>query len=171
MKRLLLSGLLMVLCGCASTVEYGGRKEIADLQGRVCLAPFENATDDEHAGRAFTELFGTAMMERGVELIQLSKTASEDPGAAVDYLHLAKEKKAVYLVAGAVHEYRYKTDLDGDPAVGVTIRIVEVSSKKTVWQASGSNVGVGFSSLTSAAQEVVGDIVRRMPWPAAPGRR
>lgn len=136
--------------------------------GGLLLLPTDNATDDENAGRAVGELLGTALYERGIPLYQTESLRRKvaAPKAAGDngtYADLVKSTGATHLLFATVHEYRYKTDLDGDPAVGVTIRIVNARTGRTVWQGSSGNVGYVFSSLTDAAQHAVRDIVARIP--------
>ncbi len=161
-----------LMAGCA-TVVYDGEPHDAPEIGdhdtvRVLMPPFFNATNDDHAGRALTELTGSALIERGVPLYQteeflISSQAETAAGPDGRYQELAGTVGATHLLVGTVHEYRYKTDLDGDPAVGVTIRLVEARTGRTVWQGSSSNIGYAFASVTSASQKAVRRLVRRMP--------
>jgi hypothetical protein len=66
-------------------------------------------------------------------------------------------------VLGTALEYRYKTDLDGDPTVGISVRLVEALDGRTVWQGSSAKVGVWFASLTMAGQRAVRHLAARMP--------
>ena len=79
------------------------------------------------------------------------------------YAELARTVGATHLLIGTVHEYRYKTDLDGDPAVGLTLRLIDAATGQTLWQGSGTNVGYAFASVTSAAQKAVRALVRDLP--------
>lgn len=136
--------------------------------GLALLPPTENATDDENAGRAVSELLGTALFERGVPLAQteslrLKIGAPKAAGADGGYDAQVKASGATHLILSTVHEYRYKTDLDGDPAVGLTVRIVDAKTGVTVWQGSAGNVGYVFASLSSSAQSTVRRLVARIP--------
>lgn len=132
------------------------------------MPPFFNATNDDHAGRALSELTGSALVDRGIPLYQteellLSTQGETAAGPDGRYQELASTVGATHLLIGTVHEYRYKTDLDGDPAVGITIRIVDARDGRTVWQGSSSNIGYAFASVTSASQRAVRRLVRRIP--------
>jgi hypothetical protein len=169
---------VVLLGGCASTVDTGSTDPGMVISGRVLLAPFENATDDENAGKILADLAATELMARGLRVSQMAPKGDGPLGEVQkfsdnDLAVAAKEKGARFIITGAALEYRYKTDLDGDPAVGIRVSVVEASSGKVAWQGSGSNVGVGFSSLTSAAQQVVKDVVSRMPigMPTPPSQR
>ena len=52
-----------------------------------------------------------------------------------DALAQARQQGANYAVAAAVNEWRYKVGLDGEPAVGVSISIIDVASGQVVGQA------------------------------------
>src|ERR1043165_4852169 len=127
MKKLKLLALLLLLPGCSTVVHNGGKWVPGEGQPRIVMLPFANATDNEHAGRALTQLTGSALLEFGIPLYQtediLSRTSDEPtPKQETRDLKLAQENKAAYLLVGTVHEYRYKSDLSANPAVGITLR-------------------------------------------------
>ncbi len=168
MKNLLLLICAVVLSSCSSVVYHGGQSEGSLYIQRLLMPPFINATDDEHAGRALTEMTGSALVEAGIPLYQsedlFQKTITKDKEQApMSQTELARSVNASHILIGTVHEYRYKTDLDGDPAVGITLRLVDAETGETVWQGSSGNVGYAFASLTSAAQKAVRTLIRDFP--------
>jgi hypothetical protein len=139
----------------------------------MVMPPFLNATDNEHAGQALTQLTGSTLLESDMPLYQteeiLSKTADETaPKQEVRYLQIAQDNKATYLLIGTVHEYRYKSDMSANPAVGITLRLVNVADGRTLWQGSSSKVGRVYASLTSTAQKAVRELVAKIPLKAYP---
>lgn len=168
MKILIALGLTALLAAC-STVKYSGGTAGGSIAvQRLLLPPFVNATDDQHASRALTEMTGSALVEAGIPLYQTEETvlkSSADKAQGPDgrYAELARSVGATHLLIGTVHEYRYKTDLDGDPAVGVTLRLVDAATGETVWQGTSGNVGYAFASVTSAAEKSVRALVRDLP--------
>lgn len=168
MKPLLSALFALLLAGCGSVVQHGGAVGASLRVERLVLPPFVNATDDEHAGRALAEITGSALAEAGIAVFQteeaLSRTANDRAlGPEGRYGEVARSVHASHLLIGTVHEYRYKTDLNGDPAVGVTLRVVEAATGQTVWQATSANVGPGFASLTAAGRKAVRALVEQMP--------
>lgn len=159
----------MLLCGCATHVFHGKPvRNIEQASIRILMPPFVNATSDDHADRALTELTGTALLEHGFPLYQteellIRSAADNAAGPEGRYTELAQKIGATHLLIGTVHEYRYKTDLDGDPAVGITMRLVDAQTGRTVWQGSSANVGFVFASLSSAAQHAVRVLVPKIP--------
>lgn len=170
MQRLIALCLIAVsifTAGCTTVVTKGGPTALLRIE-RLLLPPFVNATTDEHAGRALTEMTGSALVEAGLPLFQTEETllrsaADKAEGPDGRYAELARTAGATHLLIGTVHEYRYKTDLDGDPAVGLTIRLVDAATGQTLWQGSSANVGYAFASVSSAAQKAVRALVRDMP--------
>ncbi len=168
MIRILTSCLLLLTAGCATTVTDGNQAASNVSVARLLLPPFVNATDDEHASRALTEMTGSALVEAGMPLFQTEETlirSSGDKAQGPDgrYAEVARTVGATHLLIGTVHEYRYKTDLDGDPAVGITLRLVEAATGQTIWQGTSGNVGYAFASVTSAGQKAVRALVKEMP--------
>jgi polysaccharide biosynthesis protein PelC len=176
MKKLQLLALLLLLPGCTTVVHNAGKSQVSEGTSRMVMPPFLNATENEHAGQALTQLTGSTLLEYGMPLYQtediLSKTADETaPKQEARYLQIAQENKATYLLLGTVHEYRYKSDLSANPAVGITLRLVNVADGVTLWQGSSSKVGLAYSSLTSTAQKAVRDLVSKLPLNASPAPR
>ena len=167
MKNILILISAALLASCSSVVYHGGQSGSLYVE-RLLMPPFVNATDDEHAGRALTEMMGSALVEAGIPLYQTEDlynqpAATEEGATPPTRAELARSVNATHILVGTVHEYRYKTDLDGDPAVGITMRLVDAETGETVWQGSSGNVGYAFASLTSAAQKAVRTLVRDIP--------
>lgn len=158
----------VLMMGCRGTIYHGGTNWLEAENTVIFLPPFENATDDEHAGRALTELTASALYERALPIIQTEPTLAKarlENAAGPDglWIESARSVGATHIVLGTIHEYRYKTDLDGDPAVGVTLRIVDASNGKTVWQGTSGKVNVMFASLTKTSQRAIWRLVKRVP--------
>jgi polysaccharide biosynthesis protein PelC len=174
MKTLPLFALFLLLAGCTTTaVRDGSKPHVNEGKFTLVMPPFLNATDNEHAGQALTQLTGSTLLEYGIPLIQteeiLNKTADETaPKQEVRNQQIAQENKATYLLMGTVHEYRYKSDLSANPAVGITLRLVNVADGRTLWQGSSSKVGLVCASLTSTAQKAVRELVSKVPLKVEP---
>lgn len=167
MKWNILLLFVLSLAGCASSVRTSATTLAVQRNATFLLPLYENATVNENAGVALTELTSTALMQRGFSVRQLERRDSLllDPTAApglADYRAQARKRGADYLLLGTVHEYDFKTDLDGSPAVGITIKIVDPRTGNTVAQGSSGNVGHFSSSLTTTAQGAVEDLLSKI---------
>jgi len=167
-KRLLFIWTALVLTGCASDVFDAHQS--ADCTPRLLLWQLDNATQDEFASKAVTETIGTLVLKRGIAY-RAATPAEKAPGADLsgssweDIKAKAEELHLPYILTGTVQEYRYQLDVNGDPTVGITLHLTDVKSGNIIWQASGSDVGLGASSLSSVTLDVAKKIIARMPWP------
>ncbi len=159
------------LAACKSGVQHGGVTQVDSAQVKIFMPAFSNATDDEHAGRALTEITASVLLKQGLPFVQKEPVLVKSRGEKASgpdglFAETAKQIAATHLLVGTLHEYRYKTDLDGDPVVGVSMRLIDAQSDETLWQGSSSKVHVFFASLTSTAQAVVERLVEKMPLPS-----
>ncbi len=72
--------------------------------------------------------------------------------AALDW---ARQQNLQYVLTGSVDEWQYKNGLDGEPAVGVTLQVVEPASGRVVWSNSGARSGWSRECLAATAQKVL----------------
>ncbi len=169
--------LAAVLAGCASSeVRQGGSRTAMGGVGRVFLAPVYNATPDETAGRAVTELAATTLLSYGVPLAQTEDSlnrsrALAEEGKAAQIVELARSLQCTHVLLGTVTEYRYKSDLDGSPIVSVTMRLVDAADGATVWQGTSTKMTQYFGSLSRTAQAAVENLVQQMAGTAKRGGR
>ena len=76
----------------------------------------------------------------------------------------AKRKGIQYVLNGAVNEWRYKVGLDGEPAVSVSLSILDVQTGQVVWSAVGSKAGGSRSSLGYTAQNLLTRMLNNVNW-------
>lgn len=69
-----------------------------------------------------------------------------------------------YLVTGSVEEWRYKSGLDGEPAVGMSLKITSLSDNRIVWSGSASRSGWPRESLSGTAQKVIHQLTDDIDW-------
>ncbi|MEQ2006689.1 MAG: DUF4136 domain-containing protein [Limisphaerales bacterium] len=160
--------LAAVLSGCASSeVRQGGSRAPMGGVGRVFLAPMHNATPDETAGRAVTELAATSLLAHGVPLAQTEDSlnrgrALAEEGKAAQIIELARSLQCTHVLLGTVTEYRYKSDLDGSPIVSITMRLVDAADGATVWQGTSTKMTQYFGSLSRTAQDAMESLIQQM---------
>jgi hypothetical protein len=157
------------LAGCASSseVRHGGARSSLGGVSRVLLAPLHNATPDETAGRAVTELTATALLSHGIPLAQtedslLRGRALVEEGKESQLIDLARSLQCTHVLFGTVTEYRYKSDLDGSPIVSVTMRMVDAGDGATLWQGTSTKMTQYFGSLSRTAQLAVDNLIQQM---------
>ena len=72
---------------------------------------------------------------------------------------IAKEDGSKYFMYGGVSEWRYKTGIDGEPAVSMQISLYKTKNSKLVWTATGSDSDWGNASVGTTAQDLILDMM------------
>ena len=75
-------------------------------------------------------------------------------------LDWARERQARYALTGAVDEWRYKVGVDGEPAAGVTLQIIDVASGDILWSGTGGKSGWSREALSAVAQKLIRDLLQ-----------
>jgi TolB-like protein len=70
-------------------------------------------------------------------------------------LEWARGERARYALTGTVDEWRYKVGVDGEPAVGITLQVIEVQSGNVIWSAAGSRTGWSRDAVSAVAQKLL----------------
>lgn len=160
---LALSGTLV---GCSTTDR--SQAPMLERGASWAVLPFENHTETPMAGNRAEAIAAAVLHSRvngGIHRFSASSTggdtlfAAAPPAAGDAALAWAKEKGAAYALTGAVDEWRYKVGVDGEPAVGVALRIVDVNSGATVWSGAGGKSGWSREALSSVGQKLIRNLL------------
>jgi hypothetical protein len=71
----------------------------------------------------------------------------------------ARQQGARYALAGSVDEWRYKVGVDGEPAAGVALQIIDVASGETLWSGAGGKSGWSREALSAVAQQLIRNLL------------
>lgn len=150
----------LAIAAC-STVDVSA-PPLLERGARWGLVPFINNTETPQAGLREESIAESLL--RSVKSIDLEhypanlndETLFEpmdrrQQDAAMDW---AKKQGIRYVVSGSVDEWRYKVGVDGEPAVGLMLKVVDVSSGKVIWSAVGSGTGWSREALSAVAQKL-----------------
>lgn len=164
MQRLLIVCAVLMLASCASyqTSESPG----VDKSARWVIMPIINHSTTPMAGQQAEQILSSIMFKLGVNSDMYPANEAIDLASMLD--ENAKRKKAQewlasqnydYVLTGTIQEWHYKTGLDGEPAVGITLELISASSGETLWKSSGSRAGWGRESVSAAGHKVIENIV------------
>ena len=150
-----------LLAGCAG-VEHSHFPK-ASCKEKWVVLPMDNFTESPHAGQATERIAENILRSSGISEVSvypaaLADSLSEIGAASRRYekaLDWARERNARFAVTGSISEWRYKAGSDGEPAVGMTLRIVDVESGKTVWSGGGAKTGWYWNTVSGTAQKLV----------------
>jgi PBP1b-binding outer membrane lipoprotein LpoB len=163
-KRLMLLLPALLLAAC-STLETAPAPAL-EKEVRWALLPAVNHTETTQAGGRLDAITASLLQARGIKDLQRyagsgneSVLASADRATQDAALAWARSQNAKYAVYGSVQEWRYKTGLDGEPAAGLTLTIVDVASGRVLWTGSGARTGWSREAVASVAQKLAGSLL------------
>lgn len=159
---------VILLSGCAVTDVH--RTEPLSRQAQWALLPIANHSETPLAGHKAEASLMTLLHQQGIRSLSqaprpprqnfLALPSEQDYQAALDW---AQQQGVRYGVTGSVDEWQYKTGLDGEPAIGISLRVVDVNTGAVLWSASGARTGWGFSTTSGVAQKLMADLVDTLP--------
>ena len=160
-SRLFLLAGLALLVGC-STLDTSEAPKISSKAQWVVL-PFANNTETPLAANRAEAIAESLLRANGVGKLRsypasLQQESLFDPGErrSLDAgLEWARKEGARYALTGSVDEWRYKVGVDGEPAVGVALSIIDVSSGEVLWSGAGGKSGWSREALSAVAQQLM----------------
>jgi polysaccharide biosynthesis protein PelC len=165
---LLIAGLTIALGAC--TVHHMQPSSPLPKQARWVVLPVVNLAEAPLAGEKVEALLDNALRLHGLKTLQ-----RQDPPASKandlllsdqrryeQALAAARQGDAGFAVTGSVQEWRYKTGLDGEPAVGLTLQVLELPSARVLWTASGAKTGWGYANVSGTAQQLIAELLESL---------
>lgn len=150
------------LAGCATT-DSTGIGPAMDRNAKWVMLPVMNHTEVPQAGlraEAITEAL--LRTKRIGDLTRYPATLNPDTlfepaerKVLAEADKWARSQGARYAIYGAVDEWRYKVGIDGEPAVGVALHIMDLESNSVVWSGVGGKSGWSRESLSGVAQKLI----------------
>ena len=134
-------------------------------QKRIAVVPFYNYTQTPLAGYSAASVASVILKNHGYSVAaeQLHPDAkAELEGTSQSRASLAnrlKEKGYDYMLGGEVNEWRYKTGIDAEPVVGLTVHLTDLRSGQTLYSGAGSKTAAGSASLSGTAQKILDEIL------------
>ena len=157
---LLLAALAAVGC---TTTNTSGIGTAIDGSSKWVMLPILNHTDVPQAGLRAEAITEGLLRAGGINnLTRYPATLNQDTlfepaerKVMDEATKWARSQNAQYAVYGAVDEWRYKVGIDGEPAVGVALHIMDLQSGAVVWTGVGCKSGWSRESLSGVAQKLI----------------
>ncbi|ART82412.1 hypothetical protein CBP31_07055 [Oceanisphaera profunda] len=159
---LLISSLALTACSNYQVPE----SPVFPANSRWAIMPMINSSNTPMAAEKAEQILGTHLYARGINATFYPASDVSDLASILD--NNAKRKNAQtwlasqnvdYVISGSVEEWHYKSGLDGEPAVGITLEVQSAGDNVTQWRASGARSGWGRESVTSAGQKVIDELL------------
>lgn len=162
-RCLALMAVALLVTGCSSFTREAGETLPRDAQWG--LLPLINYSQAPQAGERSEHILLSVMAEEGLRP-RLYPVVTQDEMPQLDdrerfnqALAWAREENLEYVVSGSVDEWQYKSGLDGEPAVGISLQVIEPNSGRVVWSSSGARAGWSRESLAGTAQKVLRELI------------
>ncbi|PTT18183.1 penicillin-binding protein activator LpoB [Acidovorax sp. HMWF029] len=155
----------LLLTACTTTDR--GRSPALEPKSTWVVLPFANHTETPLAGNRAEAIAEALLHAHGVgRVLRYNATTQQealfdagDIKRQQEALVWAREQQVRYALTGAVDEWRYKVGVDGEPAAGVTLRIVDVSTGDTLWTGTGGKSGWSREALSAVGQKLIRDLL------------
>ena len=158
---------LMSLLAACSTIQVGTAPAL-ERGAKWAILPFVNQTETPQAGLRAESIAENLLRADGISNMKKypSGLNTETLFEPADRKQLdaalvwARGENIKYALIGSVDEWRYKVGIDGEPAAGVTLQLIDVQSSDVLWAASGGSTGWSRESLSGVAQKLISKLLR-----------
>jgi hypothetical protein len=154
--------LIYLFSGCAH-LQTSGNVEVDKKKDWIVL-PFNNPAETPRAAEQVESiLYGMLQKNITGNTYMYLKNPEDDLTLYLSHeqqLQEAKKwaisKNIHYGISGSVQEFHYRSGLDGEPTVGITLNLIDfTNSHQTIWSATASRTGWGFQNLTGITSKVL----------------
>jgi hypothetical protein len=168
--HLLLAGILLGALSACTVINEQGRRTFEPANSWVLL-PFKNDSGTPRAGDKIEEILATLLRSKGIDNLQVYQDHNEktevwpildDKRHQEAALRWARQDNFSYGITGNIEEWHYKTGVGGEPAVGLSLRIIEIPSGRVVWSATGAKSGWGAETVSGTAQKLLDSLLSNL---------
>ena len=161
-----LAGLTLVLFLAACSTVARAPAPGLEKNAVWAIAAFTNYTETPMAGQRAAAI-GEALLNTGGagKVRRFEPPTAQSPFDAApaktlaDALTFARKENARYLLIGTVDEWRYKQGIDGEPAVGLVVTVIDVAKGEPVWTGVGGKTGWSRESLAAVGQKLLAELL------------
>lgn len=148
---------LFLFAGCSTILTKNDQNGVLVKNEQIGIDTFVNLTETPMAGNRAASVVNSVLLQKGFKthLINTALTDEYSEIPLAERLQKAKSLGLSMLLVGEVIEWRYKTGIDGEPAVSLVARVYDTQSGEVLYSSSGSKNGLGYSSLGIIAHDVI----------------
>lgn len=168
MRITLLVVLLSMLSAC-STLTSTERVSVSASQSWVLL-PISNLSTTPRAGQAASSMAETHLRTHGVTKVKAYENPPalnlvsllDDENQLNDARQWAKNNGFRFGLTGTIHEWHYKSGPDKEPAVGMSLKVIDLVTDEVVWQGTTAKTGWGYANVSAVANKVVNQLMSQI---------
>ncbi|MGC9351766.1 MAG: hypothetical protein ACP5D3_07230 [Sulfurovum sp.] len=159
LKNILLATFAVLLIGCTNNIVVTTPQKLSKIHKDATIALFrlENYTDTPRAGMRAANILEGLLKAKGYKVVSNINTKTYSFKKAAKK---AQAEHAQYFIYGGVSEWRYKTGIDGEPAVSIQLSLYKTADQQLIWSATGSDSDWGNGSIGTTAQDLLMEMIR-----------
>lgn len=157
LKILVFPLFVALIAGCSSVYNVQTADVKVDRTETIAIVPFENHTQTPDAGKQASKIVEGVARSEGFKITYAAVKIDHNDALTLDKSLLPAAAR--YLLVGEVNEWRYKTGIDGEPAVSMMVKIYDLQTDEIIWSAIGAKSGWGFDSVGVIAQKVAEELI------------
>ncbi len=150
---------LLFLAGCGQS-QVSSIQPISSIDRSqvITLYALENYTDTPRAGMRASNIIEGLLLAKGYQVDnQINKNTQKMTQA--QKREDARTRNNRYIFIGGVSEWRYKTGIDGEPAVSLQFKLIDLKTDTVKWSAVASDSSWGNASIGTVAQDLISDML------------
>jgi len=135
-------------------IEAQDKNETKQIKQDLTLSLFRlsNYTDTPRAGMRAGNILGGILLTKGFDV---TNHVNQIVPTKKEAREIALKDGSKYFMYGGVSEWRYKTGIDGEPAVSIVCSLYKTKNSQLVWSATGSDSDWGNGSVGVIAQDLL----------------
>jgi TolB-like protein len=156
---------LAALLSGACAVRAVQPSPVFETKARWVVLPFLNEAETPQAGDIAQGITTALLRVRGfADLEELGPSADETPSfdARRKYeasLAEARSQGFTYAIGGRVQEWRYRTGAGAEPSVSLSVTVVDLSTRRVVWTATGARSGWSTDTAGGTAHVLLRELL------------
>ncbi|WP_345981026.1 hypothetical protein [Sulfurimonas sp. HSL3-2] len=163
-KGLLYSSILLMSVGCSTSIQTKAKLSSiyadtnSSTRGDISISVFalKNYTDTPRAGMRASNIVDGVLIANGYKVVDHIHDGEKSFN---EMRETALKDNSKYFLYGGVSEWRYKTGIDGEPAVSLKCVVYETKTSKVIWSATSSDSDWGNASVGTTAQELIESMI------------
>ncbi|WP_413111888.1 hypothetical protein [Thaumasiovibrio sp. DFM-14] len=165
MKKYLFTFITLTVLSACSSYEVPDSPQFS-ANNRWAIMPMYNYSNTPLAAEKAEQILATLLYAKDIKPLRYPNPRPDNLTSILDESFKQNQagawlsgQKVDFVITGSVEEWHYKSGLDGEPAVGITLEVKDALSDEIIWQASGSRAGWGRESVSASGQIVMTELL------------
>ena len=160
--------ILVMMSACTTKIVNYSACGKVNFYSKTAVVPFTNNTETPLAGERAMSITAAVLESKGIYNLAVYKNEQQGRVLFPGMNQIQSEKKlmdwarshhARYILTGSVNEWTYKVGLDGEPVVGISMQVIDLSSGQIVWTAVGSQSGYSGTAVSTVGQKLINQLI------------